>query len=501
MNAGWGGGYVTDVGYVDAFHAIEAQSFMALAALLNNCRARLARRDEAFHLCDIGCGQGITALVAAAANPGWQVTGLDFNPGHIAGARALARAAGIGNVAFLEADLRDFDGSGLAPFDAVSMHGVWSWVDATVQDGILRLLNEKLVAGGLLHVSYNLLTGWQGALGLQRLVREAGLRLASRSDKQAAAGFGVAKALGETGGRVSFLPRGGIDVLGMTGRANAAYLAHEMMNAQWKPLLHIDVAARLAEAKLEFAGSARLINNFPQLMLAQGQREILAKFDDPGMAELFKDICQPNLLRNDVFVRGAQKIEPGLRDALLGEITLAVMGGPAEWKFEFEAGDGKAQMAEGYYRPIFERLTQGPASVAELLALPGLQGRRDNPSELIGVAVGTEQVMVQPNPGVAMDERCMRLNLVLLQRQLEAGMRNAPVTMAVPALGSGMSLPFFEGAVIHELAAQPESQEPEALVARMGVAQGPEDRAKLAVRIAEFFRDDAPLLRHLGLMD
>jgi hypothetical protein len=311
----------------------------------------------------------------------------------------------------------------------------------------------------------------------------------------------VAKALGETGGRVSFLPRGGIDVLGMTGRANAAYLAHEMMNAQWKPLLHIDVAARLAEAKLEFAGSARLINNFPQLMLAQGQREILAKFDDPGMAELFKDICQPNLLRNDVFVRGAQKIEPGLRDALLGEITLAVMGGPAEWKFEFEAGDGKAQMAEGYYRPIFERLTQGPASVAELLALPGLQGRRDNPSELIGVAVGTEQVMVQPNPGVAMDERCMRLNLVLLQRQLEAGMRNAPVTMAVPALGSGMSLPFFEGAVIHELAAQPESQEPEALVARMGVAQGPEDRAKLAVRIAEFFRDDAPLLRHLGLMD
>lgn len=499
MSSNWGGGYVTDVSYVDAFHSIEAQSFMALAALLNNFRGRIATRDEDFHLCDIGCGQGITALVTAAANPGWRVTGLDFNPGHIAGARALARDAGIGNIEFLEADLRDFDASGLAPFDAVSMHGVWSWVDTPVQDGILKFLNGKLKPGGTLHVSYNLLTGWQSGLALQRLMREAGLRLATRSDRQAAAGLGVAKEIGETGGRVSFLPRGGIDVLEMVSKANGAYLAHEMMNAHWKPLLHVDVAARLAEAKLDYAGSARLMNNFPQIMLGAAQRESLKKFDDPAMTELFKDICQPNLLRNDVFIRGAQRIEPFLRDAMLGEITLGLLASEPAWKFEFEAADGKAQMAEGYYRPIFERLIDGPATVNELLALPNLQGRRDNPSELIGVAIGTEQVMAMPNPGAGADERTAGLNQVLLQRQLEAGMRGAPVTMVSPALGGGLTLPFFEGAILHELAAFPEIRGPAALAARLGSAQGPEERDKLKLRIEEFFRDDAPLLRHFGV--
>jgi precorrin-6B methylase 2 len=476
---------------------------MAIAALLNNAHARPIGREEAFHYCDIGCGFGMTALTAAAANPGWHVTGLDFNPAHIAAARALARDAGIGNVQFLEVDLTDFAESAIAralpPFDVVTMHGVWSWVGQGVQDGILRLLNAKLQPGGMCHVSYNLLTGWQTALGLQRLVREAGSRLAGRSDRQARAGLDLARELAKTGENVSFASPIATQVLEHFTGMNGAYLAHELMNQNWRPLMHADVAARMAEAKLEYAGSTRLTDNIPQLALSDPQRALLDQFDDPAMLELFKDICQPQMLRNDIFIRGARRINASLRNAELGRIHLGIVVSEADWKFEFDAAGGKAQMSEPYYRAIFNRLHKSPAPVAELLALPDLQGQRDNPAELIAVAISTGQVVAVPNPGAVLDERCRRLNVALLRRTFETA-PGQPAHMAVPATGGGTTLPFAEAIMVNELVNDPDLQGAEALADRLAKKRiGGPDRGRLDAHVENFYRNDAPLLRNFGM--
>jgi hypothetical protein len=499
----WGAGYVTDISYLSGFYANQSQSLMALAALLNGNAFRPIRRDESYHLCDVGCGVGVTALITAAANPGWRVTGLDFHPGHIAAARKLARDAGVENVTFLEVDLREFAATpecrALDPFDAVSSHGVWSWVEDSVQDGIVALLNAKLKPGGLFHVSYNLLTGWQHALGLQRLIREAGLRLASRSDRQASAGLQVAKALEEAGPKISYSEGNGKLMLAKLAEFPQAYVAHEMMNANWRPVMHGDVAAKLAAAKLDFAGSVRMLNNFPQLVLTEAQRIVLDKFDDPLMLELFKDICRPQMLRNDVFVRGALRIDPIARDLALNDIVLALNAQESTWLFEFEAADGKAEMSQTYYRPIFKRLQRGPAKVEELLALPDLQGRRDNPGELLGVAVGTDQAVVMPNPGVTMDTTCARLNDVLLRAQFAGGNGGGPIHFALPAFGHGITLPNFEGMIVHELANHPEDiNNPRDMAARLAIHQPAEVRSELAERLDRFFANEAPMLRHFG---
>jgi SAM-dependent methyltransferase len=497
----WGGGYVIDIDYIAGAYASQSQALMALAALLNGVSARLVRRDEAFHYCDIGCGLGGTALISAAANPGWQVTGLDFNPGHIAAARDLARQAGLENVTFLEVDLKDFaqtsEARGLADFDAVTAHGVWSWVDADVQTGILRLLNTKLKPGGMFHVSYNQLTGWQGGLGLQRLIREAGLRLAGRSDRQAAAGIKVARDLADAG-PVSYAGGTAGSLLNRFKDLPGNYAAHELMNAHWRPLMHADVAARMREAKLDFAGSTKLIQNFPQLTLAPAQRAIAERFDDPGMLELLKDICLPTALRNDVYVRGPRRIDATARDAALRDVVLALTLREEAWRFEFEAAGGMAQMSEAYYRPVLRRLQAGPASVGELLQLPDLEGRRDNPAELLGVLIGTEQAAALANPGAAMDARCARLNTVLLRAQFAAGQGREPLHFAVPATGHGMTLPNFEGMILHELDANPEDRAPRDMAARLAIHQTAEKRAELAEKLKGFFTIDAPMLRHFG---
>jgi 2-polyprenyl-3-methyl-5-hydroxy-6-metoxy-1,4-benzoquinol methylase len=500
--SGWNAGYVTDVAYTAGFYSSQSQSITALAALLNGIAARPVCRDEPFHFADIGCGQGVTALIIAAANPAWRVSGLDFQPGHIAAAREMARNAGLDNVTFLEADLRDFaetpECRALDAFDAVSAHGVWSWVDDNVQDGIIRLLNARLKPGGAFQLSYNTITGWQTALGLQRLIREAGIRSAARSDAQAAAGLKIAQTLAASG-TVSYATGFGRTMLDKMAEMPAAYIAHEFMNAHWRPVMHADVAARLAAAKLDFAGSSRLLTNFPQLILSQEQRDILAPFDDPAMLELFKDICQPQALRTDVFIRGPRRIDALDRDARLSDIVIGLTAHPSSWKFEFEAAGGMAQMTETFYRPIFERLHEkGPASLHDLFALPSSRGRARNPAELLGIMLGTEQAVVIPNPVAKLDERAKRLNAVLLRAQFAAGQGAGPIHFAVPATGNGLTLPNFDGMILHEIINNPNEMLSD-MAARLAIHQNAEQRAALTEKLRHFFTEDAPFLAHFGL--
>ena len=193
--AGTWRGYVADVPYTANYHPQQAPVTLELACLLNRTVGPLDGRRDALVYVEPGCGRGRSALCLAASNPGWTVIGLDVMPAHVAEARALAAEAGISNASFLEADLATFDPSALPEIDVVSAHGVWSWVDDPVRDGLVRLLASRLRPGGLLHLSYNALPGWQGAIGLQRLLVEAGDRIGGRSDRRAGGALELAQAL------------------------------------------------------------------------------------------------------------------------------------------------------------------------------------------------------------------------------------------------------------------------------------------------------------------
>ena len=188
----WGGGYVTDVSYLPGYYRHQSPLHLHLACLLGGiCAPDLGPGMPLCYL-ELGCGHGFGALALAVCNPSWRVTGIDFNPAHIAAARALAAGAGITNARFIEADLAtladDPRAREIPEADFATLHGLWSWVTDPVRAGIVRLLAAKVRPGGVVQVSYNALPAWQGALGMQRLLREAGERLAARSDRQAEAG-------------------------------------------------------------------------------------------------------------------------------------------------------------------------------------------------------------------------------------------------------------------------------------------------------------------------
>ena len=53
--------------------------------------SRSLSRKSGIRVADIGCGRGYTVNTLAASNPACTVLGLDYNPAHIAEARAAAR--------------------------------------------------------------------------------------------------------------------------------------------------------------------------------------------------------------------------------------------------------------------------------------------------------------------------------------------------------------------------------------------------------------------------
>ncbi len=453
--SGWNEGYVTDVAYMPGWYPQQSPTMMALACMMGNVKTPMPAGDDPVSVLELGCGYGYGALVLAASNPAWRVTAVDFNPAHIASAREWAAAAGLTNITFLEANLatlaEDAASRAIPDADFVTLHGLWTWVPDAVRAGIVRLLRDKVRPGGAVHVSYNALPAWGEAIGVQRLLREAGLRRAWRSDRQAEAGLEVVQSLVAAEARQLSRSPLVASLLQHLDAAPTAYLAHEYMNEHWAPCFMADVAAAFSEAKLDWVASADLTENFPELMLSEPQRAVSRSFDDPIMRELIKDMCLTRSLRHDVFVRGARRTDNAARNAALMDVTISLAIDPDDLPLEAEMPAGKAELNPQFYKPIVLAASLGPARVGDLLQLPDLMGRRDNPAELIGILVGLNLAHVVLRPDAEPSGDALRFNRLAMRRLSQSEQLGRLLGLASHRIGGGIQASVLDLLVIQHL--------------------------------------------------
>ena len=433
----WNAGYVTDVAYTTGYYPEQSPYHLALCCLLGNVTPSFMRRADRLSYLELGCGRGFGALCVAASNPDWQVVGIDFMPAHVEEARELADRAGIGNVRFIEADIATLDPQTLPEVDVATAHGVWSWVADPVRAGITRILAERMRPGAVLHLSYNALPAWQGALGFQRLLHDAGHLLGGRSDRQAANAVATVKALAETGAvHLDHTPLVKT-LLHDVPLMPPEYLAHEYMNAAWRPCFHADVANALASAKLDYVASANVTENFPSLMLTPQQRAVCDGIADPTLRELAKDICLSRGLRHDVYVRGPRRISDATRDAALRDLVVTLAQPVEAFSYEAKIPAGTASLERSFYEPVVTALGDGPQKIGTLLAESVAKAKQGNPAELVGMLVGTAQAMLVARPDAGLGEAATRLNDAVAGRLL-AGQQARAGALAGMRLGAGL---------------------------------------------------------------
>jgi hypothetical protein len=335
---------------------------------------------------------------------------------------------------------------------------------------------------------------------MQRLVRAAGFAHSGRSDRQAAAGFEILRALHAAGARhltgnaqLEALLRGLTDLPG-------AYLAHEFMNACWAPVFHADVAAALSEAKLEWIGAGSLLENFPELTLTAAQREVYGRIDDPLYRELVKDLCLARSLRHDLFVRGAPRLCGMDRNAALHEIVLLATVAADEFRYEIEMAEGKASLQREFYGAVMAALAAGPRTVGELLALPETASRRDNPAELLGILVGTGQAVAVLRPEAPPAPTAAALNRILAGAFGSLAQRGTTLALAASRLGAGLPASAID-LFVHERVQRGEDDgRLDAWTAFLGDGLEPAAKDELRQLLGRTFSRRLPIFRAAGVL-
>ncbi|MGK7867404.1 class I SAM-dependent methyltransferase [Falsiroseomonas sp. E2-1-a20] len=499
--SGWSRGYPVGQPYPAAWHGFQSPAYLAAACALMGVAWEVSP-DQPMTIAEIGCGSGYTANVLAAGNPNAQVLGLDYNPAHIAEARSMAAAAGLGNAHFEATDLAELDGAELdrlPEFDLVTVHGLWSWVGDPVRDGVLRLLRRRLKPGGVVLMTYNALPGAGGALGLSRLVRGALRTAGSTAEGIAAARATVEKLVAAEAVHLHDSTWRRL-LLGEMGEARAGYLLHEFITDHWRPCFFADVQDAMATARCEFVGSATFDENFPSMSLSPAQQEIWNAAPDATSRQLVLDLCVPRAFRRDIYVRGLRRIPA---EAAVASIPLiAAIHGPEERKLRSQAGE--AALPPHIMEPMRLALESGPQEIGALLALPGCGNV--TPTEALAMLTGSGSAVPlwrRPGEGAGWDAAnaaAKRLNRVAAQRLAAHGSGSGRLALASPTLGGGLPVDAMELAV--GVLAEDGEAEVSTLLQRL-LPPGPPPPAEVldevGSKVDTLLRKRRPVWRSLGL--
>ena len=115
---------------------------------------------ETARVLEIGGGDGLNAIVLAAAYPNAHFVSFDLAPTAVAKGRALVEASGLTNVEVVVGDIMDGCRTYAAgSFDYIIAHGVYAWVPEPVRKALMELVGHALSPDGVAFISYNALPG------------------------------------------------------------------------------------------------------------------------------------------------------------------------------------------------------------------------------------------------------------------------------------------------------------------------------------------------------
>lgn len=310
----WKHGYFAESGYTFGAYPETFPVRMAWAALLHGHAAPL----QGFRYLDAGCGQGLSLLLAAACHPDSEFVGVDFMPEHVAHGTALARAAGLKNLTFVEADFSVLasDPQRFGSFDYAVCHGITTWINPEVRSALFRFVGAALNPGGLFYNSYNVLPGWLAVSPFQHWVRLEQQRLSGRAALQAAQAQ-FAKLAELNSGLTQHYPALKGRLKSMEGQ-DPAYLVQEYNNQYWAPVYFTQMQQALSGEKLEYLGTATLPEAF-DANLPQAHREMLAAEGNLVLREQLKDFVLTQAFRRDISVKGRVPVWPNAMNRLLGD--------------------------------------------------------------------------------------------------------------------------------------------------------------------------------------
>lgn len=335
-------------GFAPERHPIHLRLVAALG------RVHTRGLDEGFVYADADCGDGVALAALAAALPQGQFIGIYQHADAVSAGKALAKAAGLGNLSFRRAQTKKFD---LPACDVIVLGDLFADTDPASRKALIDAAGRCLLAQGLLCVTYRVTAGWSAALPLLDALRGYTEAMSADPTLKAEAATTYARFLRQA--EVPWLRDHPVlnDFIAELEAADPAAVARRLYEAPPWPASFADVAADMAQDGLFYAGSAELYLNFADLAVPAVAQ---AALDSLGSREDFEtqgDILRGQTVRHDIFVKGAPSQGDEARLATLAAIPFAALVGAADVAREAEFGPFRM----GYEAPIFGQLIEAAA--------------------------------------------------------------------------------------------------------------------------------------------
>ena len=442
----WGEGYVVDIGYTHGYYPELSPALLRFVGILAGVTPIDHERPYTYY--ELGCGNGRSLILHAAANPHARFIGIDFNPAHIHSARSFAEECKASNVTFFEKSFAELVELDTPDAEFITSHGVWSWINEENRQHIVQFIRKRLQPGGFVYLSYNCLPGVGQIAPLQRLLLEHAKLRGGDIDKQSQSSIDFVLRLEKAGAQYFQLNPLAKSRLAGFSKQDPRYLVHEYFNDNWVPFYHADVARDVAEAKLGYIGSASLLDNFEQFILKPDMAKLIAEVGDRTVAETVKDFARNQSFRRDVFARGAPKATGSELEGMLQHTRFCLARPRSFCKLETKTAAGNVSLQEAAYAPVLDALARAPMTYSELALAPEMA--KFTPVSLRQALFGMAALgNILPALPAAGDEARTRST----QQYNDGALRSVEpdssgVILASPVLGAGIRLSTLDAQIL-----------------------------------------------------
>jgi SAM-dependent methyltransferase len=412
-----------------------------LAAIRGFPRTDLA---GGFNYCELGCGTGLSLIIHAAANPSGRFYGVDLNHDHIQRAIQTAKAGNVTNVTFLEEDFTHLLERDLPRFDVIALHGVYSWISASIRREVQGFIAHRLQPGGKVYNSYNALPGWAQQAPIRQIMATHVEGMNGSTLDKVAKGTAHLKLLLDAGAAsVTSSPQVKALVEHIL-TADPRYIAHEYFTPFWEPYYFQQVNEDMSRVGLTYLGCLPVALNYGAFCLPRDLQGFFEGLRTRTAFETNKDLVLNTVFRRDVYCLGKEQPAQENGNRLEG-VTLGSFKAREDFEFRFEVKANAIELDGVIFPQLADLLAGNRVAVGAILAHESLSGYgQEEILQGLECLVASGQVIPMAPGPVPPPSGLSPLNRHLLERDLADG---HSVSLASDA-GTGISLPQADALIV-----------------------------------------------------
>lgn len=370
----WSHGYNVEHGYTYGYYREMSPVWLDYVCTLMGNRGP---EGKGRRYLELGCGQGFNLLVLAAANPGIEYVGIDFDPLHIRHAQTLAAESGLQNAKFIEADFAELAQqwpADLGTYDYVALHGIYTWISVPLRAAVVKCLGHAVKPGGLVYNGYNSQPGWLAGMALQHLLRKHSIDTGLAPTQAITSGIDLMKRLAGADAGLFKQQPGLAKLLETVEAVDPSYAIHEYLHDRsWFPLWHSEVAEELTGAKLSYIGSATLPECYLPGLLSRESQAVIAEARNLALQQDLIAACINQSFRRDVFQRGEIKNWPLQAQHQRNNQAYILVAGAEEYQMNTSFGNVTGNKVA--YDAIVSLLHKEKRTLADIAALDVFEDR------------------------------------------------------------------------------------------------------------------------------